>query len=150
MLFYCKLSTSISRFNCYMCSLARFDWMLQLFVSLFVCQMMRSILRLWFIILRANTFLVLVGDFPVEVYTSDGLATDNTGAEFTYDAASIDSISPDTGSIAGEFYMCTHILYGISCNLNQFFWIFFFFNGKLSYTAWCGSTNLLFLLRYTP
>ena len=53
---------------------------------------------------------MLVGDFPVEVYTSDGLATDNTGAEFTYDAASIDSISPDTGSIAGEIYMCTNIL----------------------------------------
>ena len=72
---------------------------------------MHAMLWLSFIINHVSILFVLVGDFPVEVYTSDGLATDNTGAEFTYDAASIDSISPDTGSIAGEIlYVYPYLL----------------------------------------
>lgn len=54
-----------------------------------------------FLIASYIFYLFTTGTFEIEVYTPDGLADGSDN--FTYDAASVDSISPASGSVAGIF-----------------------------------------------
>ena len=51
------------------------------------------------------------GTFEIEVYTPDGLAEGSDN--FTYDVASVDAISPSSGSVAGGCPDTNRVLYKI-------------------------------------